>query len=68
MKTSLLVYSALAAVCLTAAAPQTQDPRKERLRIALKDVQPVGDWIYDDMKRGFAVAKKTKKPLMVVFR
>ena len=68
MKSNILVYSALAAACLMAAAPPAQDPRKERLRVALKDVQPVGDWIYDDINRGFAMAKKTKKPLMVVFR
>ena len=68
MKASLLAYSVLAAACLMAASPQAQDPRKERLRVALKDVQPVGEWIYDDINRGFAMAKKTKKPLMVVFR
>ena len=69
MKASLTALSTLSALILVAAIPQgVQDPRKERLRVALKDVQPVGDWIYDDINRGFARAKKTKKPLMVVFR
>ena len=66
-KAFTLVYGAVALFGI-AAAFRTQDSRKERLRVALKDVQPVGEWFYDDVKRGFAEAEKTGKPLMVVFR
>lgn len=41
---------------------------KAQLRVALKDTEPKGDWIYDDLAKGFADAKKTGRPLMVVFR
>jgi hypothetical protein len=41
---------------------------KARLRAALKDTEPKGDWFYDDLAHGFAQAKKTGRPLMVVFR
>jgi hypothetical protein len=46
------------------AAPQD----KEKLRTALKDTEVKGDWIYDDLGAGFAEAKKTGKPMMIVFR
>jgi hypothetical protein len=41
---------------------------KAPLRAALKDTEPKGDWIYDDVAAGLADAKKTGRPLMVVFR
>ncbi len=41
---------------------------KEKLRSALKDTEPTRDWIYDDLGAGFAAAKKSGRPLMVVFR
>jgi hypothetical protein len=41
---------------------------KEKLRTALKDTEVKGDWIYDDLPAGFAEAKKTGKPMMIVFR
>ena len=42
--------------------------RKERLRVALKDHELRGNWIYDDIRKGFTEAQRTDKPLMVVFR
>ena len=68
MKKAFTLLCGAVALFAIAAAPRGQDPRKERLRVALKDVQPVGEWFYDDIDRGFAEAEKTKKPLMVVFR
>jgi len=41
---------------------------KEKLRTALKDTEVKGDWIYDDLDAGFAEAKKSGKPMMIVFR
>ncbi len=49
-----------------AAAAALQD--KAQLRAALKDTEPTADWIYDDLGAGFAAAKKSGRPLMVVFR
>ena len=56
---------AVAAACLSLAA---QDGATEQLRVALKDNEVKGDWIYDDLPAGMAAAKKTGKPMMVVFR
>ena len=55
---------ALAACLALLAVPQD----KEKLRTALKDTEVVGDWIYDDLDAGIAEAKKSGKPMMIVFR
>lgn len=60
------VTVAVAAACLSEAV--AQDGAKEQLRIALKDNEVKGNWIYDDLPAGYAAAKKTGKPMMVVFR
>lgn len=49
----------------TAARDKGQD-RTQRLQDDRSEL--VGEWIYDDMAAGFAEAKKTGKPLMIVFR
>ena len=41
---------------------------KEQLKTALKDTEVQGDWIYDDLPAGFAQAKKSGKPMLIVFR
>ncbi len=38
------------------------------LQKALKDVDVQGEWIYNDLPKGYAEAKKTGKPMLVVFR
>ena len=40
----------------------------EALRKTLKDVDLVGEWIYDDVEAGFAKAKQNGKPMLVVIR
>ena len=45
-----------------------QDPAREKLRTALKDTEPAGNWHYDNMTSGLLDAKKSKKPLLIVFR
>jgi hypothetical protein len=45
-----------------------QQGPKEQLRTALKDTEVQGAWIYDDLDAGFAEAKKTGRPMLVVFR
>ena len=41
---------------------------QESLQKNLGDLELRGKWIYDDVDAGFAQAKKTGKPLMIVFR
>ena len=60
----MTTITALAALLF--AAPQ--DPKKEQLRTALKDDSVKGDWIYDDLNAGYAQAKKSGKPMLIVFR
>ena len=48
--------------------PASAQDDKEKLRAAMGDQALVGPWIYDDVDAGFAEAKKTGKPLMVVLR
>ena len=57
MRFAILAWTAL---CL-------QDGSKEALKTALKDTDLPGTWIYDDLDAGFAEAKKTGKPMLVVF-
>jgi len=58
---------ALAAAALALCTTQEQN-RAEYLKEYLADTNIVGTWIYDDMNAGYAEAKKTGKPLMVVLR
>ncbi len=57
---------AFAAVACLSFLGMPQD--KEKLRTALKDTEVKGDWIYDDLDGGYAAAKKSGKPMMIVFR
>ena len=59
----LAIAGAVACLAFLATA---QD--KEKLRTALKDTEVKGDWIYDDLDAGTAAAKKSGKPMMIVFR
>lgn len=47
-----------------AASPQEPGP----LQKSLNDLEPKGAWAYNDLAAGFAEAKKSGKPLLVVFR
>ena len=40
---------------------------KEKLKADLKD-SIAGDWVYDDLASGIALAKKSNKPMLIVFR
>jgi len=66
MKISHLALAGLVAACIGAAAPQ--DGSKESLKTALKDTDLPASWIYDDINGGFAEARKSGKPMLVVFR
>lgn len=45
-----------------------QNPREQKVREDKKKVEAAGFWIYNDLARGFAEAKKTGKPMIVVLR
>jgi hypothetical protein len=40
----------------------------EALKKSLDDKDVAGTWIYNDLAAGFAEARKSRKPLLVVFR
>jgi hypothetical protein len=41
---------------------------QSELQKQLKDIHVGAHWIYDDLAKGFAQAKATGKPLLVLFR
>ena len=38
------------------------------LQFSLGDLEVKGPWIYNDVKAGFAQARSSRKPLLVIFR
>jgi serine protease Do len=64
--------SGIAAVSLAALMPfalgETVKDREGAVRRDRADMQDDPRWIYNDVERGFAEAKKTGKPLLVVLR
>ena len=66
MKKPSIVLAALlflGVLSLTAA-----EDRKERVLNDRKEVETSGNWIYNDLPKGFAEAARTGKPLLVVIR
>ena len=60
---------ALAAVGLAVAlAGPAAAQTKTDLRNKLKDTAPKGEWVYDDLDAGFASARVSGKPMLVVLR
>jgi hypothetical protein len=53
---------------LLSVAPAGAQNSNELLQQSLKDTNVQPSWIYNDLNAGFAEAKKTGKPLLVVFR
>ncbi len=78
IKRSVAVSSALLAATLALAVGTTRGtvlasaatPKGQDIPDRFKDDRErlVGSWIYDDMAAAFAEAKKTGKPMMIVFR
>ena len=62
--TSYLVASLVAAVVSATAA----EDRRERVLNDRKEIEASGQWIYNDLPKGFAEAARTRKPMLVVFR
>jgi serine protease Do len=49
-------------------APIAAQDRETKVRNDRKSVEEAGRWIYNDLPQGIAEAKKTGKPLLVIFR
>jgi hypothetical protein len=70
----LLLTSILAGALLAAALDASsgwagsKEEELRELQDALGDRVAVGDWIYDDVDEAFTVAKRTGKPIFLVFR
>jgi serine protease Do len=66
MKTATML--AVFAMSLALAAPVLAQDRETKVRNDKKNVEEDGRWIYNDLPKGIAEAKKTGKPLLVIFR
>ncbi|MHC4600812.1 MAG: hypothetical protein ACYS47_17615 [Planctomycetota bacterium] len=64
----LAVAVVLAILILTGALVAAGGDKKTKLKKSLGDPEPSADWIYDDFWGAVAVAKRTGKPLLTVFR
>lgn len=64
----MLISHLAAGLFLACLGASPQDASKESLKTALKDTDLPGSWIYDDVNAGFAEARKSGKPMLVVFR
>lgn len=65
------VLPTLIALGLAAGISQPQQPKLTREQKVLQDrkkVESEGFWIYNDLAKGFAEAKKIGKPMVVIFR
>src|SRR5205085_919608 len=53
---------------LAATGPAGAQTREQKVLADRQKVEAEGFWIYNDLPKGFAEAKKTGKPLLVVLR
>ena len=65
--TRLTSYLTAALVVVVFSASAAED-RRERVLNDRKEVEAAGQWIYNDLPKGFAEAARTRKPMLVVFR
>ena len=56
------------AMALATSSSKAQDKRDAMVTNDRSAMQDSKLWIYNDIKDGFALARKTGKPLLVVFR
>ncbi len=64
-RTSAVVVLSLLAIAIGAVIA---DEREEMLRRDREVFEDGGGWVYNDLRRGIAEAKKTRKPLFVTVR
>lgn len=65
--TRLTIYLAASLVAVVVSAPAAED-RRERVLNDRKEIEASGQWIYNDLPKGFAEAARTRRPMLVVFR
>ncbi len=69
MKRLLLLAALTGLLAGTAAqAAEKKLTRDQMVRKDKQDVQQIEEWIYNDLEQARAEARRTSKPLMVVFR
>jgi len=69
MNHTLAAATVVAALAAGVALAQDKKPDREtKVRADKENVEKAGAWIYDDLPRGVEEAKKSGKPLLVVFR
>lgn len=69
MRVRTLAFLGLIATSVAVALPEASgQTREEKVRNDRKKIEAEGFWIYNDLAKGFAEAKKTGKPLLVVLR
>jgi hypothetical protein len=64
----VLILSLAAVLAATSTVAAQGNPREQMVREDRKKVEADGFWIYGDLERGFAEAKKTGRPLVVILR
>jgi hypothetical protein len=68
MKATYLVRVCCLLSATTVLCAQDKNPRETKVRADREKVERDGFWIYNDLAKGFAEAKRTGKPLLVVLR
>ena len=58
----------LAILALSAGTLQAAGDRDTKVRNDKKNFSGNAAWIYNDLAKAYALAQKTKRPMMVVFR
>jgi len=66
VKKSSIVFAGL--LILNGVSLNAAEDRKERVLNDRKEVEASGNWIYNDLPKGFAESVRTGKPLVVVVR
>ena len=71
MPEKLALTLLLATWTLFCAGPLAAEEKKDRdtlVRDDLSEMRASDLWIYNDVEKGFALARKTSKPVLIVFR
>ena len=67
-----LLFTLLLTAAWTLSVPDLMaQEKKDRDTLVRDDLSEMRDsdlWIYNDVEKGFALARKTSKPLLIVFR
>ena len=63
-----LILAATVLFCPPAAAEEEKKDRDTLVRDDLSEMRDSDLWIYNDVEKGFELARKTSKPLLIVFR